>query len=100
MMAAIRKFSIGSLRFEEGSRVVLRADGSPTRLSFKEYVVMHELCTTGRLRTQITRNAHNLIYRLRKKLGLDAHIVVDWRDGYRLLNVIEEQDTADHGRPA
>lgn len=83
-----RRFNIGTNRFCEGSRVVEQPGGA-VRLSHNEYVALLQLCETGVFRGEPNRRVDNLIYRLRGKLGLEAQIVCDWKNGYRLLNATE-----------
>lgn len=86
----MKQFAIGALRFREGSRVVQRADDT-IRLSYGEYIILLALCTTGVLRSDASRT-DNKIYRLRRKLGLEAQIVCDWKSGYRLLNGVQLEE--------
>jgi hypothetical protein len=79
------KFAIGSLRFQEGSRIVLRGSDA-IRLSNNEYVVFLTLCETGSYRDPDRKRLDQVIYRLRQKLGLEARIMSDRDNGYRLLN--------------
>lgn len=83
-----RQFNIGALRFRADSRVVERRDGT-VRLSYGEHVILLALCTTGVFRESPDSRLDNKIYRLRQKLGLEAQIMNDWKNGYRLLNATE-----------
>lgn len=84
-----QKFNIGSLRFQQGSRIVERENETPVKLSYQEYSILLVLCTTEVYREKEKKRIDNVIYRLRGKLGLEAQIVCDWKQGYRLLNATQ-----------
>lgn len=89
-MSVGRKFVIGSLRFQEGSRFVERENAPSVRLSHSEYAIFLDLCVTGFHRETGARRIDNLIYRIRKKLGMEVQILSDMNHGYRLLSPAKE----------